>query len=212
MKTTRIWILIISKIISQHFLERVDWKTDLHFQTQTTIDTLDYSGTGLNQGSKVIIAAAGPQKRQLMVLVPTDLSLPQGFKHPTIAMPGVMVIETSPFSDIQTADTEIEALVQKLGALAKRDEMPLVVLVDDAEFAARSLNNFLWTTFTRSNPSHDIYGVNSFTKFKHWGCEFLLIIDARLKPHHAPPLVEDSKIKSRVDEMGKRGGCLYGII
>src|SRR5206468_6028075 len=49
----------------RHLLERVDWTTDLHFQTRTTIDTLDYSGHGLNQGSKVIIASAGPRRRPL---------------------------------------------------------------------------------------------------------------------------------------------------
>src|SRR5262249_48053872 len=43
----------------RHVLSRVDWRRDLHFQTCTTIDTLDYSGTGLNEGSKVVIAAAG---------------------------------------------------------------------------------------------------------------------------------------------------------
>ena len=37
----------------KHMLERVDWKKDLHFQTCTTIDTLDYSGSGLNEGSKL---------------------------------------------------------------------------------------------------------------------------------------------------------------
>ncbi len=47
----------------RHLLERVDWTNDLHFQTRTTIDTLDYSGHGLNQGSKVVIAAAGPVRR-----------------------------------------------------------------------------------------------------------------------------------------------------
>src|SRR4029077_21156431 len=49
----------------RHMLERVDWRTDLHFQTRTTIDTLDYSGSGLNEGSKLVIAAAGPIRRQL---------------------------------------------------------------------------------------------------------------------------------------------------
>jgi len=73
------------------------------------------------------------------------------------------------------------------------------------------VNNFLWT-FTRSNPSHDIYGVDSFLRFKHWGCEDPLIIDARLKPHHAPPLTEDPKVTARVDELGKKGGPLHGII
>ena len=43
-----------------HLLARVDWRRDLHFQTRTTIDTLDYSGSGLNEGSKLVIAAAGP--------------------------------------------------------------------------------------------------------------------------------------------------------
>src|SRR5262249_29779794 len=48
-----------------HLLRRVDWRTDLHFQTRTTMDTLDYSGTALNEGSKVVIAAAGPPRREL---------------------------------------------------------------------------------------------------------------------------------------------------
>ncbi|MFX7752104.1 hypothetical protein ABTK01_20845, partial [Acinetobacter baumannii] len=37
--------------IQQYFefvLERIDWKRDVHFYTNTTIDTLDYSGTSLN--------------------------------------------------------------------------------------------------------------------------------------------------------------------
>jgi len=196
----------------QHVLERVDWQTDLHFQTETTIDTLDYSGTGLNEGAKVIIATAGPPKRRLMTSIPAKLSLPDGFSHPEIALPGVLIIHSKSFSDIDTAEAEINRLTERLHALNKKDELPLVVLADDAGFTAKTLNNFLWTTFTRSNPSHDIYGTNSFTKFKHWGCEAPLIIDARLKPHHAPPLVEDPAITSKVDELGKKGGPLYGII
>ena len=53
-----------------HLLARADWKRDLHFQTQTTIDTLDYSGTGINEGSKVVIAAAGPRRRDLALRLP----------------------------------------------------------------------------------------------------------------------------------------------
>jgi len=195
-----------------HVLERVDWKTDLHFQTETTMDTLDYSGTGLNEGSKVIIAAAGPPKRQLMTLTPAKLSLPDGFSHPEIALPGVLIIQSKSFSDIDTAEAEINQLTERLHALNKKDELPLVVIVDDAGFTSKTLNNFLWTTFTRSNPSHDIYGTNSFTNFKHWGCEAPLIIDARLKPHHAPPLGEDPAITSKVDALGKKEGPLHGII
>ena len=53
----------------QHLLRRVDWRTDLHFQTGTTIDTLDYSGSGLNEGSKLVIAAVGPPRRELPIAV-----------------------------------------------------------------------------------------------------------------------------------------------
>ncbi|MBU6343455.1 MAG: UbiD family decarboxylase, partial [Bacteroidetes bacterium] len=43
----------------RHVLERIDLKRDLHFHTRTTIDTLDYSGSGWNEGSKVVLACRG---------------------------------------------------------------------------------------------------------------------------------------------------------
>src|SRR5690606_34901814 len=63
----------------RHLLERVDWQSDLHFQTRTTIDTLDYSGSGFNEGSKVVIAAAGPPRRDLPKAFPSEFSLPAGY-------------------------------------------------------------------------------------------------------------------------------------
>ena len=61
----------------RHLLERVDWRRDLHFQTCTTIDTLDYSSGRLNEGSKVAIAAAGPAKRILPVGLDSRFALPE---------------------------------------------------------------------------------------------------------------------------------------
>jgi 4-hydroxy-3-polyprenylbenzoate decarboxylase len=74
------------------------------------------------------------------------------------------------------------------------------------------LNNFLWVTFTRSNPAADVHGIEAFVNQKHWGCRGSLVIDARRKPWHAPPLVEDPEITHRVDELGAAGGPLAGII
>jgi len=90
--------------------------------------------------------------------------------------------------------------------------IPLILLTDDSEFTAANLNNFLWITFTRSNPSHDIHGVGSFTRFKHWGCTGSLIIDTRIKPHHAPPLIEDPKTTEKVNTLAAPDGPLHGII
>ena len=65
-----------------HFLARVDWSRDLHFQTKTTIDTLDYSGSGWNAGSKVVAACRGEKRRTLATYVPGRFSLPVGFSDP----------------------------------------------------------------------------------------------------------------------------------
>jgi 4-hydroxy-3-polyprenylbenzoate decarboxylase len=85
-------------------------------------------------------------------------------------------------------------------------------MCDDAGFVAKTINNFVWVSFTRSNPSHDIYGINSFTEHKHWGCRGPLIIDARIKKHHAPELIKDPEVEKKVDSMCARGGALHGLI
>ncbi|MDA9555619.1 UbiD family decarboxylase [Pelobium sp.] len=195
----------------QHVLQRIDLSRDLHFYTKTTIDTLDYSGTDLNSGSKVAITIAGEVKRTLWKELPTDFSTPNLFQNYKMVMPGILAIEAPKFVDQANAEQEIKILNQHLKN-QNLDGLPLIVLCDDAGFAAKTTNNFVWITFTRSNPSHDIYGVNSFTQYKHWGCNGPLIIDARIKAHHAPPLILDEKVEEKVDALGKKGASLYGII
>ncbi|MCE3278828.1 MAG: 4-hydroxybenzoate decarboxylase subunit [Bacteroidetes bacterium] len=195
----------------QHVLERVDLKRDLHFYTRTTIDTLDYSGEDLNSGSKVVIAAAGNKLRELGNELPS-INLPDGFRNPMVVMPGIIAIQGNKYADKQSADCELKNLESEISNFKLENEFPLIVLCDDSDFVSKTLNNFLWVTFTRSNPSHDIYGVNSFTENKHWGCRGSLIIDARIKPHHAPPLIKDPAIEKRVDALGEKGRSLHGII
>lgn len=196
-----------------HLLQRVDWRRDLHFQTCTTMDTLDYSGTGINQGSKVVIAAAGSVRRELVAGIPSDLSLPDGFRNPQVCVPGVLAVEGPKFRpDAQGKDSGCDGFVEQFSAESSVNRFPLIVIVDDSEFTARQLKNFLWVVFTRSNPASDLYGVDSFTENKHWGCRGSLVIDARIKPHHAPPLIEDPEVTRRVDELAAPGGPLHGIL
>ncbi|SHJ21296.1 4-hydroxy-3-polyprenylbenzoate decarboxylase [Malonomonas rubra DSM 5091] len=197
----------------RHILERIDWRRDLHFQTRTTIDTLDYSGHGLNQGSKVIMAAAGRKKRELPAEIPAELKLPRGYKGPRVAMPGVLLLSGPPCDSYQPGeDKNLLRLAKKYSATAPINEFPLIIVVDDSEFCAATLNNWLWTCFTRSNPAADLYGIDSSISAKHWGCNGSLIIDARQKPHHAPPLIEVPEVEKRVDQLAAKGGPLYGII
>ncbi|HEX6308501.1 MAG TPA: UbiD family decarboxylase [Longimicrobiales bacterium] len=194
-----------------HVLERFDPTRDLHFQTRTTIDTLDYSGTGLNSGSKVTIAAAGPKRRELWRELPAGLDLPRPFTDAKLVLPGIVAVGAPPFTSQETAEREIAVLAAALEARPP-DGLPLLVLCDDAGFAARSIDNFVWVTFTRSNPSHDVHGVGSFVEHKHWGCTGPLIIDARTKPQHAPALEKDPAVERRVDRLGGRGASLHGVI
>jgi 4-hydroxy-3-polyprenylbenzoate decarboxylase len=193
----------------RHLLERVDFRTDLHFQTCTTMDTLDYSGSGLNAGSKVVIAAAGRPRRALPTALPGDLALPDGFGEPRVCLPGVLAVEAPPYAQAQGRDGE--RFCAAFDPAASINRFPLILLVDDSDFAARSLNNWIWATFTRSNPAADLYGIGASTRQKHWGCEGSLVVDARVKPHHAPPLIEDPAVTRRVEAMAAPGGPLYRI-
>lgn len=194
-----------------HIFERIDLSRDLHFQTNTTIDTLDYSGDGLNAGSKVTFAAVGEKKRELARSLPAGFSLPRPFQHAKLAIPGVIVIDGKAFSSYEE---EKQALAAWTAAAKEVDwtGIACIVLADDAEFVAANVNNFVWVTFTRSNPAYDIYGIDSFNNFKHWGCYGPVIIDARAKPHHAPDLIKDPSVEKRVDQLGAKGGSLHGII
>ena len=159
-----------------HFLERVDWKRDLHFQTKTTIDTLDYSGDDLNKGSKLVLAAAGDVKRKLIKDI-SYLTLSKNILNARIVSAGNLVVE---------GNGSIEDLVISLESHSL-DGIALITIVDDAIFTAEDFSNWLWVTFTRSNPANDMHGLNSQIINKHFSCT-IPVIDARIKPHHAPVL------------------------
>lgn len=188
-------------------LGRVDWSRDLHFQTKTTIDTLDYSGSGFNTGSKVVIAAAGPPIRELPTEL-CELNLPDGFSDPKICLAGVLAVTAPRFTGDLRTSGDLRRFCQHYDQHAPINRFPLIILVDDASFSSATINNFLWTVFTRSNPAADIDGIAASTVQKHWGCEGSLVIDARVKPFHAPPLLEDPQISKRVDAIAARGGPL----
>lgn len=192
-------------------LERIDLRRDIHFYTNTTIDTLDYSGTGLNTGSKVVLAAYGPVLRSLCTGVPEVFGRLQGFELPKLVMPGVIALQTAAFRDYDTALAEIKSLEEQLLSTTGIDDLqpvPMIIICDDSSFMAQQISNFLWATFTRCNPSHDIHGINSFINHKHWGCGGPLVFDARIKPHHAPPLIADPDVEKRIGRVFAKGGSL----
>ncbi|WP_339242136.1 UbiD family decarboxylase [Paenibacillus sp. FSL R5-0517] len=193
-----------------YILERIDLQRDIHFHTHTTIDTLDYSGTGLNSGSKVVFAAYGDKVRDLCTEVPESLKNIRGYENPQLIMPGIVAIQTSAFTSYADTAQEMQAFTSLLKEQGGLDSCPMIILCDDSSFLSANLSNFLWATFTRSNPSHDMYGVNSGYDHKHWGCD-QVIIDARTKPHQAPPLIPDASVEKSIERLFVKGASLGSI-
>jgi 4-hydroxy-3-polyprenylbenzoate decarboxylase len=92
------------------------------------------------------------------------------------------------------------------------NDIAIIVICDDSSFVSNTVGNYLWVTYTRSNPSHDIYGIDAFTENKHWGCRGPMVIDARIKPHHAPPVEKLPEVEKRIDKLFAKGGSLEGVI
>jgi 4-hydroxy-3-polyprenylbenzoate decarboxylase len=198
-----------------HILERTDFTRDLHFITRTTMDTLDYSGVSLNQGSKLVWTSCGERRRTLSRELPGRLDLPRGFRDPVLFRPGIMVLKGPKHNRPRdAADPALERLAdhldKRLGERGELDGFGLIVAADDAAFTAATWENFLWIAFTRSDPATDLYGVGAFTHCKHWGCRGPLIMDARLKKHHAPALETDPAAERAADRFFARGGPLAG--
>jgi 4-hydroxy-3-polyprenylbenzoate decarboxylase len=179
----------------KYILERIDLANDIHFYTKTTIDTLDYSGEKINNGSKVVIAAYGDVRRILATEVPDvikDLQV-----NAQMVLPGIIALNAG------LINTQgLQEKLKGLGAdLLEKQGVVMLILTEDATWMGEHINNFLWASFTRTNPSHDMDGVDSYYEQKHWGCKGPLIFDATIKKHHAPILVKDPVVEKRVDEI-----------
>jgi len=173
----------------RHHFERIDLLRDLHFYTKTSIDTLDYSGEEINEGSKLVLAAYGPKLRDLSEQLPQGISALAGVKSAVVLIPGVLGLELNAFTKYKDAREELSELAKALKQI-NLEGFIQIVLFDDFKFGSGEalLRDYLWITYTRSNPSHDIYGVDEKIENKHWGCAGPMMIDARKKPHHAPEL------------------------
>lgn len=193
----------------QYILQRVDLQNDVHFYTNTPQDTLDYSGIALNRGSKLMIAAYGKKRRELFSSINEKLQHLQTFSNPQIIFPGVLILQANAFKNYEIAKKEIQNFEQEVkDKNVDLSGFPMIVIVDNSDFVSAHINNWLWITFTRSNPSNDVYGLNEKIEYHHFSMDNL-IIDARTKPHHAPVLEKDKEIEKKVDKLFSKGGELY---
>jgi 4-hydroxybenzoate decarboxylase subunit C len=174
----------------EHVLARTRPETDLYVFADTSMDTLDYSGSRINRGSKGVLAGLGDPVRDL----PREFQaaeLPRGVRVVEMFCPGCLVIEA-------TSKAEEPDLGERLAAHPAFRDWPLLVLSDQARRATRSAMNFLWTTFTRFEPAADISAARRTLVRNRVVLEPPIVIDARLRPGFPDELRGSPEIAERV--------------
>jgi UbiD family decarboxylase len=176
------------RAVLQHVLERADFQSDLFIFANLSMDTLDYAGPRLNEGSKGVLIGIGEARRKL----PTEfVGNPKGVKDVRVYCPGCLVIET-----------EEHAKEPDAGDRIARDpafaDWPLLVLSDDAERATRSSVNFLWSTFTRFDPAADLHAKSTKLVHNQASLEAPILIDARMKAPYPEELFCDEATAEKV--------------
>lgn len=177
-----------AKATLTYLLARFRPETDLYVVSNVSMDTLDYTGPAVNQGSKGIMLGLGEPWR----------TLPRGFEG---NLPGG-VTQVAAFCDgclCVTGPTFDEDRDFAQTVADKFPDWPLVVLCDDAAQAASTQTRFLWTTFLRFEPAADIYATRTRVQRHHLVYEGTIVIDARRKPHHPPVVANDPDTAKLVD-------------
>jgi len=176
----------------QHLLERTHPETDLYVFGNLSMDTLDYTGPQVNQGSKGIWLGLGDPVRELpRAFEPEGGETPSGLTEAHVFCPGCLVIGGPSY------EREPDAGARLASHSAFRD-WPLVVLTDEPRRAAKSSMNFLWTTFTRFEPDADIHAAKSRVIHNHVSHSAPILIDARLKPGFPKELFCDGATAGKV--------------
>lgn len=174
-----------------HVLERVQWEQDLFIFANVSQDTLDYTGPSVNKGSKAMLLGLGREKRREL---PGEFTgaLPATCSHPRVFLPGTLVVSGPAYSGSPE-------LAKELSEFSALREWPIIFLVDDSRAACASVQEFLWTVFTRFEPAADIHGRALLVRRYHVGLNPPVVIDCRMKPWYTDILEVDTATRNLVD-------------
>jgi UbiD family decarboxylase len=175
----------------EHVLARSQPQTDLYVFSNLSMDTLDYTGPVVNEGSKGVWLGLGDARRELPREFRPRVPLPGDVRDARVFCGGCLVVSARSYG-------EDAAAPGRLAAHPAFAEWPLVVVSDDADRATRSVMNFLWTTFTRFEPAADIHSGGREIVRNHIAYAPPIVIDARLKPWYPKEVTCRDDIARRV--------------
>ncbi len=177
------------KSLFEHILARVNWESDFFIFDRTSFDTLDYASGKINHGSKAMLVGVGEEKRKLKKEYTGEL--PNYLKRAEVFCGGCLVVEGSSYA----SDNELS---ERIASSGKFDDWEVVVLHDDADYA-KSTDKFLWATWTRFNPSTDIFAKEIRVVNNHISYKNPIVIDARMKPWYPAEVEVREDIAKLVD-------------
>jgi UbiD family decarboxylase len=158
----------------EHVLARTQPETDLYVYSNLAMDTLDYTGPVVNEGSKGVWLGLGDPVRELPREFRPSVPPPPEVTDVRVFCGGCLVVGGPPAEDDPAAGARLAAHPAFRG-------WPLLVLTDEPRRAAASAMNFLWTTFTRFEPAADIHAAATRVVRHHVAHEPPVLIDARRK-------------------------------
>jgi len=159
----------------EHVLARTRTETDLYVLANLSMDTLDYTGPKVNEGSKGVWLGLGEPVRELPREFRPAAGPPPEVTDVRVFCGGCLVAGGPPAAEDPGAAARLAAHPAFAG-------WPLVVLTDEPARAAKSPMNFLWTTFTRFEPAADLHAAGREVVRNHVAYRAPILIDARLKP------------------------------
>lgn len=178
-------------ILWPHILERAQWDQDLFVFANVSQDTLDYTGPSVNKGSKAMLLGLGRDKRRELPQSFTG-TLPPNCTKPVVFLPGTLVVQGETY-------TTAPNLGKSLAEWEDLNDWPCIILVDNSDSATCSMQEFLWTFFTRFEPAADIHATAMTMKRFHVGLTPPIVFDCRMKPWYTDILEVDTVTKSLVD-------------
>jgi UbiD family decarboxylase len=176
----------------EHVLARTNPQTDLYVLSNLSMDTLDYTGPTVNEGSKGVWLGLGDPVRELPRAFHPPAPPPPGVTDVRVFCGGCLVVGGPPAGEDPEAAARIAAHPAFQG-------WPLLVLTDEPQRAAASPMSFLWTTFTRFEPAADLHASSTRVVRHHVVHEPPVLIDARRRPSFPREVSCDPETAALVD-------------
>ena len=179
----------------------------VYLLSPTAQDTLDFTGPGMNTGSRLILVATPGTASPLRTSPPPQPPRPADV-HPRVRTlascgPAFLMVQ------VGEGDLDLQNLQAALiRHAATRQYLFQVVVSQDVPLDDPILS--LWGWFTRFDPAADIHAAGQRVQGNRLLLDFPLLIDARWKKGYPKPVGFDPDVARRVDQRWRSYGIDLG--